>query len=182
MAGLAPPCSLDAHKGISKMNKLTCFVAVFVIGVGAPAMDEPAFLTGYTDSFREYYAAILDKEFVLPKDHPVRELKSVKSPTGIWRAEIVQSDTGVIPYDKTQATIVIKKYDGQKRYVKCERFRTIKVQWINDRLVYLLCDIGHVAGVGQIFDVETNKWIYQQGETYYRNEALERKQQQTRVQ
>ena len=158
------------------MKRLIGFAAVLVLGAGAAVTDEPAFLTSYTDSFKEYYGAILDKELVLPKDHPVRELKSVKSPTGIWRAEIVQSDTGVIPYDKTKAAIVIKKYDGKKRYVKCERFRTIKVQWINDRLVYLLCDIGHVAGVGQIFDVETNKWIYQQGETYYRNEALERKQ------
>jgi hypothetical protein len=118
----------------------------------------------------------------LPKDHPVRELKFVKSPTGIWRAEIVQSDTGVVTYDRTKAKIVIKKYDGKKRYVKCESFRTIKVQWINDRLIYIDCDIGHAAGVGQIFDVETNKWIYQQGETYYRNEELERKQQQTGVQ
>ena len=163
------------------MGKLTCLVAAIVIVAGA-AMDEPQFLTSYTDSFREYYATTLEREFVLPEGHPVRELKSVKSPAGIWRAEIVQSDTGVVPYDKTKATIVIKKYDGKKRYVKCERFRTIKVQWINDRLLYIQCDIGHAAGVGQIFDVETNKWIYQQGETYYRNEALERKQQQTRVQ
>jgi hypothetical protein len=164
------------------MNKLMWFVAMVFIGAGAAVTDEPQFLTDYTDSFKEYYAAILDKEFVLPKDHPVWELKSIKSPTGIWRAEIIQSDTGVVPYDKTKAAIVIKKYDGKKRYVKCERFRTIKVQWINDRLLYILCDIGHAAGAGQIFDVETNKWIYQKGEMYHYNEELTRKQQKGRVQ
>lgn len=163
------------------MNRVMCFVAVVVVGAGAAATDEPGFLTSYTDSLKEYYGAILEREFVLPKDHPVHELKSVKSPTGIWRAQIVQSNTGVVPYDKTKAAIVIKKYDGKKRYVKFEKLRTIKLQWINDRLLYIQCDIGHVAGVGQIIDVETNKWIYQQGETYYRNEELERKQQQTRV-
>ena len=161
------------------MNRLICFVAVFVIGAGAATTDEPPYLTSYTDSFKEYYAAILDREFTLPKDHPVRELKSIKSPTGIWRAEIVQSG-GVVSYDETKATIVVKKYDGQKRYVKCERFRTITVRWINDRLLYLVCDIGHAASVDQILDVETNKWIYQEGEMYYINEALTRKQ-QTRV-
>jgi hypothetical protein len=157
------------------MNKLICFVAVFVIGAGAATTDEPQFLTAYTDSFKEYYARILTKEFIFPKDHPVRELKSIKSPTGIWRAEIVQSDTGTVPYDKTKAAIVIKRYDGEKRYVKCERFRTITVQWINDRLIYILCDLGHVASVGQILDVEKNEWIYQKGETYYYNEELKDK-------
>jgi len=163
------------------MKRLMCFAAIFVIGAGMAAVDEPEFLTRYTDSFKEYYAGILDKEFVLPKDHPVRDLKSVKSPTGIWRAEIAQSDTGTIPYDKTKATIVIKRYDGEKRYVKCERFRTITVQWINDRLIYILCDLGHVASVGQILDVEKNEWIYQKGETYYYNEELKGKPVSTSV-
>jgi len=164
------------------MNRLICFVAGFVIGAGTATRDKPEFLTRYTDSFKEYYAEILDKEFILPRNHPVGELKSIKSPTGIWRAEIVHSNAGIVPYDKTKATMVIKKYDGKKRYVKCERFRTITVKWINDRLLYILCDLGHVASVGQIFDVERNEWIYQKGETYYYNEELKEKQWQGRVQ
>ncbi len=83
------------------MNRLICFAAAFVISAGAATTDEPPYLTSYTDSFKEYYAAILDREFTLPKDHPVRELKSIKSPTGIWRAEIVQSGGGV-SYDRRQ--------------------------------------------------------------------------------
>lgn len=164
------------------MNRLICFVAGFVIGAGTATTDKPEFLTRYTDSFKEYYAEILDKEFILPRNHPVGELKSIKSPTGIWRAEIVHSNAGIVPYDKTKATMVIKKYDGKKRYVKCERFRTITVKWINDRLLYIFCHLGHVAIVGQIFDVERNEWIYQKGETYYYNEGLKEKQRQGRVQ
>ena len=44
--------------------------------------------------------------------------------------------------------------------------RTLRLQWVNERLVYVFTEVGHVAGVGQLLDVEDMKWIYTRTEYY----------------
>ena len=126
--------------------------------------------TRYTDSFSSHYGRILRDEYVFPENLKKAEIQEITSPRGRYRARVQTTDASVVPYDKAKAGIVFERYDGQRRYVLVEDFRTVELRWINDRLVLLSCDIGHVAGVGQVLDVEAGKWIYQQGEQYFYTE------------
>jgi hypothetical protein len=51
--------------------------------------------------------------------------------------------------------------------VSLNDFRTLRVQWVNDRILHIFTDVGHVAGVHQLLDVEELAWIYARAEYYY---------------
>ncbi|UCG49788.1 MAG: hypothetical protein JSU94_08390 [Phycisphaerales bacterium] len=123
--------------------------------------------TRYTESFKSHYGRILRDEYVFPDHLKKAEIEEIASPRGLYRARMQTTDASVVPYDKAKAGIVFERYDGRRLYVLVEDFRTIKLRWINDRLVLLSCNIGHIAGVDQVLDVEAGKWIYQQGEQYF---------------
>jgi hypothetical protein len=89
-----------------------------------------------------------------------------KQPRPPLKATLVRSDATKIPYDKEIGSITIESRNRPKQYIRLRRFRTVEIKWINDRLLYIYCDIGHIASVDAIFDAQTGKWIYHQSMSY----------------
>ena len=75
-------------------------------------------------------------------------------------------DVTNVAYDQAVASIEIERFNGDKTYLIMKHFRDIKAYWLNDRLLFIKSDLGHAAGLEQIFDAEARKWIYQQGISY----------------
>lgn len=86
--------------------------------------------------------------------------KVYASTTGRWTAVVEQTDPVSVPYDRAQACIRMGNATGVIRNVTIGDFRTLRLAWINDRLLYLFTDVGHVAGVGQLLDADAGTWIY----------------------
>ncbi len=90
----------------------------------------------------------------------------VASQHGNWSASVQETDPVVVPYDQARACIQLQGRDGSQLGITIGDFRTLRVQWVNERLLYLFTDIGHVAGVGHLLDVEEMKWVYARTEYY----------------
>jgi hypothetical protein len=88
------------------------------------------------------------------------------SPTGRWTAMIEQTDPVVVPYDRAQACLKLSNATRVIRGVAISDFRSLRLTWVNDRLLYIFTDVGHAAGVGQLLDVDDGKWIYAKTEYY----------------
>ncbi|MFC1782100.1 hypothetical protein ACFL02_00775 [Planctomycetota bacterium] len=129
---------------------------------------EPTITThiDYTDDFESFYGKILASPYQFPPDFKLQNPQTILSPNKRYSARLQKTDGGVVPYDQAKAALEFTRFDGQKRYLIIEDFRTLKLNWINDRLAHLVSDIGRVAAVHQIFDVDDGKWIYQKGELY----------------
>ena len=89
------------------------------------------------------------------------------SPMGTWTAVIEQTDPVSVPYDQAKGCIKLSTSQSNRTIsVTIGAFRTLQLTWINERLLYVFTDVGHVAGVGQLLDVEEAKWIYAKTELY----------------
>ena len=73
---------------------------------------------------------------------------------------LIRTNGTKVPYGESLGNIIINLEDGRVRYVQLKQFRDVQMNWINDRLLYINCNIGHIASVDAILDVEDNKWIY----------------------
>lgn len=98
----------------------------------------------------------------IPPEIPLEKDVTMWSDFGNRKATLVRSDATKITYDKEIGSITIESRDRPKQYIRLREFRMVKIEWINDRLLYIFCDIGHLAGVDAIFDAQTGKWIYRQ--------------------
>lgn len=63
---------------------------------------------------------------------------------------------------------MIKANDETVAWVAFSDFKSARISWINDKLLYLDCNIGHVPSVDAILDVENLKWIYRGSKSYNR--------------
>jgi hypothetical protein len=98
----------------------------------------------------------------IPPGIPLEKDVTVWSEFRNRKATLVRSDATKIPYDKETGSITIESRDRPKQYIWLRGFRWVEIKWINDRLLYIDCDIGHIASVDAIFDAQTGKWIYRQ--------------------
>lgn len=89
-----------------------------------------------------------------------------ESPLGNWSAIVYETDPVVVPYDQAQACVQLRGPAGKTYGVSLRDFRTLRVQWVNDRVVTFFTDVGHTAGVYQVLDLESLTWIYAQAEYY----------------
>jgi hypothetical protein len=91
----------------------------------------------------------------------------ITSPLGSWSAIVYQTNAVAVPYDQAQACIQLRGPANKAHGVSLRDFRTLRVQWVNDRALHIFTDIAHVAGVHQLLDVEELTWIYARAEYYY---------------
>jgi hypothetical protein len=120
----------------------------------------------YGDQFSDFYPEISTAAAAIPPEIPLEQNITVWSEFGNRKATLVLSDTTKIPYDKAIGSITIESRNRPNQYIRLRGFRTAELKWINDRLLYIFCDIGHVASVDAIFDAQTGKWIYRQSMSY----------------
>jgi hypothetical protein len=79
------------------------------------------------------------------------------------KATFTQSDSSKVTYDKEIGVITIESPGGLKQYILARGFRVLTMKWINDRLLFINCDTGHVSAVEAMFDSDQGKWVYQRG-------------------
>jgi hypothetical protein len=143
------------------MKTVVLAVFVFSAAVGAYATS-----VHYGNQFSDYYPEISTAPVEISPGIPLEEDVTVWSEFKNCKATLVRSDATKIPYDKEIGSISIECRDRPKQYIRLRRFRTVEIKWINDRLLYIYCDIGHIAGVDAIFDAQTGKWIFRQSMSY----------------
>lgn len=141
---------------------------VLVVAFAVPGEKGSDLKIRYTDSFKSHYGTVMKAPYKFPEGAKLRKPTESHSRHKIWLARLQVTDAVVVPYDQAKASIVFERTDGKKRFLLIEDFRTTRLRWINDRLVYIFCDIGHIAGVGMVYDVEDDRWVYQKGEQYLR--------------
>jgi hypothetical protein len=120
----------------------------------------------YSSVLPELLAHVSKKACSLPTELRTKDKYVVASALGNWSATVLETDPVAVPYDKARACIQLQGSDGVVRSVTIGAFRTLRLQWLNERLLYLFTDVGHVAGVGQLLDVDDMKWLYARTESY----------------
>jgi len=120
----------------------------------------------YGDQFSDYYPVIVKEAPVLGPDIPLEKEVVVWSQFKNRKATLARSDGSKIPYEKEIGVVTVESKNGSKQYLLLKKFRTVELKWINDRLLLLSCNIGHMAGVEAIFDSQNGKWIYRQSMSY----------------
>ena len=120
----------------------------------------------YEDVRPEHRARVLAEACSLPASLRSKDQYTSASPLKVWTATVRETDPTVVPYDQARCCIELLRRDGLRRNLELVGFRTIRLEWVNDRLLYVFTDVGHVAGVGQLLDVDEMKWIYARTEYY----------------
>src|SRR5581483_462185 len=141
----------------------TVVLSVFVLSaaVGAYATS-----VHYGNQLSDFYREIAAAAVAIAPEIPLEKEIAVWSELHNRKATLVRSDATKIPYDKEIGSITIESRNRPKRYIRLRRFRAVEIKWINDRLLYINCDVGHTASVDAIFDAQTGKWIYRQSMSY----------------
>ena len=143
------------------MKTVVLAVFVFSAAVGAYATSVHC-----SNELSDFYPEISMAEVAIPPGIPLEKDVTVWSEFRNRKATLVRSDATKIPYDKEIGAITIESPNRPKQYIRLRRFRTVEIKWINDRLLYIYCDIGHIGSVDAIFDAQTGKWIYRQSMSY----------------
>ena len=143
------------------MKTVVLAVFVFSAAVGAYATS-----VHYGNEFSDFYPEISAAAVAIPPGIPLEKDVTVWSEFRNRKATLVLSDATKIPYDKEIGSITIESRDRPNQYIRLRGFRWVEIKWINDRLLYIYCDIGHIASVDAIFDAQTGKWIYRQSMSY----------------
>lgn len=143
------------------MKTVVLAVFVFSAAVGAYATS-----VHYGNQLSDFYPEISTAAVAIPPEIALEKDVTVWSEFRNRKATLVRSDATKIPYDKEIGSITIESRNRPKQYIRLRRFRTVEIKWINDRLLYINCDIGHTASVDAIFDAQTGKWIYRQSMSY----------------
>ncbi len=100
------------------------------------------------------------------EDIPLEPAVVVNSPIGSSTARVVRTDGTKIPYEDAEAHITVASAFGDTIYFKSKGFRTVDVQWIGERFLFISKGIGHIVGVEEIYDVVDKKWLVQQTVSY----------------
>jgi hypothetical protein len=115
----------------------------------------------------EHQARVSRDACAIPAPMRVKPPSTAVSPQGTWSALVRETDPTAVPYDQARACLELRRRDGAAvRYITLGDFRTLRVEWLDERQLRLVTDVGHVAGVSQLFDVEREVWIHARTEYY----------------
>ena len=121
----------------------------------------------YSDSFQDRYSEIVETRPQFEPGTPLEsKIRNVRSPLEISIASVWRTDGAKVPYEDAEAHILIETKQGPHVYLRAKGFRSLNVSWIGERLLLIKRDIGHVAGIEEIFDLVDRKWILQQSVHY----------------
>ena len=137
---------------------LLAFTSVLAAQPGPPAI--------YDKSFSDRYCVVTPEEPTFPKSTPLEPAVVVNSPIGSSTVRVVRTDGTKIPYDDAEAHITVVSEFGPTIYFKSKGFRTIEVQWIGERFLFISKGIGHIAAIEEIYDIVDKQWLVQQTVAY----------------
>ena len=120
----------------------------------------------YDKSFSDRYCVETPEEPTFPENTPLEPVVIVNSPIGSSTARIVRTDGAKISYDDAEAHITVVSAFGDTIYFKSKGFRTVDVQWIGERFLFISKGIGHIVAIEEIYDIVDKKWLMQQTVRY----------------
>ncbi len=118
----------------------------------------------YSDSFSSHYPIRGERAFDLSE-------YELEAPVVVWdsshRKKATVFRTRGDKYEDQKCIIRVEGRSLDKpRELSVTDFRTVTVSWITAKLILINLDIGHIAGVDAIYDVEKDSWIYQESVSY----------------
>jgi hypothetical protein len=132
----------------------------------APQMQERASRVVYDSVRASHRALVTNGPCAVASNLKTKDVYRIASEHRSWSATVQETDPVVVPYDQARACIQLQGPNGSARSVSIGDFRTLRVQWVNERLLYVFTDVGRVAGVGQLLDVEDIIWLYARTELH----------------
>jgi hypothetical protein len=111
-------------------------------------------------------AKISDQPCAVPRALQTQQPYVVLTELRNWSATVVETNSTVVPYDQARACIRLQGPGSVVRHIAIGDFRTLRLHWVSERLLYVFTDVGHIAGVGQLFDVVDATRIYARTEIY----------------
>jgi hypothetical protein len=119
----------------------------------------------YSDKFRDHYPKVGQKFDLNPYE--------LEAPTVVWdsahdrKITILRTRGDKYGYEQQKCVMTVEG-SGLKspRFLAVLAFRNVEASWITGKLIIIKLDIGHVAGVDAIYDVEGDKLIYCESVSY----------------
>ena len=139
------------------------FLISILLAAAAPHAVPPI---AYSDVFSERYSVVSQDVVKFPAQTPLEPSVVVRSALGTSVAHLLRTDGTTIPYENAEARISIESELGETAHIRMKGFRSVSADWIGERLLFIRRDIGHVAGVEEIYDVVDGKWLVQQSIHY----------------
>ena len=141
------------------LSVMTVALATLVAAqIGPPAV--------YDKSFSDRYCVVVTEEPTFTEDTPLEPMVVVRSPIGSSTARVVRTDGTAIPYEDAEAHITVESAFGEPIYFKSRGFRTVDVQWIGERFLFVRKGIGRIVAIEEIYDIVDRKWLVQQTVSY----------------
>ena len=139
------------------------FLITILLAAIAPQAVPPI---AYSDAFSERYGEVSRNTLEFPAQTPLEPSVVVRSALGTSVAHVLRTDGTKIPYENAEARISIESELGETAHITMKGFRSVSADWIGERLLFIRRDIGHVAGIEEIYDVVDGKWVIQQSVHY----------------
>ena len=108
---------------------------------------QPAPPATYDKSFSDRYCVVTSEEPKFPENTPLEPEVVVNSPIGSSIARVVRTDGTKIPYDDAEAHITVVSAFGDTIYFRSKGFRTVNVQWIGERFLFISKGAGHESAI-----------------------------------
>jgi hypothetical protein len=158
-----PPVSASVRRPL----RLGIAVVLYLIlpATGATQGDAPPLR--YEALEPSFQTTVATRDCAFPAGVPIVGPETVDSPHGTGRACVTKTDGSVVPYEQAEAHISVTTELGQPVFLLVRDFRLLRVQWINERLLYLDRNMGRVAGIDEIFDVLERRWLFQAWVQYF---------------
>ena len=139
------------------------FILLALTSVVAAQPGPPAI---YDKSFSDRYCVVMLEKPTFSENTPLEPPMIVNSPIGSSTAHVVRTDGTKVPYDDAEAHITVVSAFGDTIYFKSRGFRTVDVQWIGERFLFINKGIGHIVAIEEIYDIVDKKWLVQQTVSY----------------
>ncbi|MEO0423025.1 MAG: hypothetical protein AAF184_11850 [Pseudomonadota bacterium] len=138
---------------------------VWVIGVGlAPSLGP----VSYGSNFAERYWFEASCSDQIPEDEPTEQVRQYESPQGAWVAELTRTVGSIVPYERAQARLRVRAFDGRTVCLKTQDFRSLEVSWFGEDILLLNQNLGHVVGTEEIYDLQESSWLVQRTISYHK--------------
>ncbi len=131
--------------------------------VAAAQLGPPA---TYDKSFSDRYCVVAPEEPRFAENTPLEPAVVVPSPIGSSTARVVRTDGAKTPYEDAEAHITVESAFGEPIYFQSKGFRTVDVQWIGERFLFIRKGLGRIVAVEEIYDIVDREWLVQQTVSY----------------
>ena len=142
-------------------NMKLIYLFLLSIMPGMTLGQELARPVSYSDLFKEHYSKVSSKELVFGENIPIENEKEIKSQMRSGSIVLRRTDGARIPYEDAKAYLTVRSSLSETIHIEVKYMRWIEVKWISERAFLIYRNIGHIAGIEEIYDILDRKWLLQ---------------------